>query len=83
MNADTPHSFADSGLPFAPSAPFALNIHGFHSSLVFTFNLAPCLSRSRGTRKRGTPAMRAFFTISDFVKRNFKIRLKQGGKVHF
>jgi hypothetical protein len=37
-------SFADSGFPFAPSAPFALNIPGFHSSLVFTFNLAPCLA---------------------------------------
>ena len=46
-------SFTDSGYSFASSAPFALNIPGFHSSRFLTFNLAPFLSRSRGTRKRG------------------------------
>ena len=46
-------SFADSGFSFAPSAPFALNIPGFHSSRFLTFNLAIFLSRFRGTRKRG------------------------------
>ena len=51
-------SFADSGFPFAPFAPFALNIPGFHGSPVFHFQLGPFSF----PHSRETPVLHSVFT---------------------